>query len=76
VTLLVIMPLVVTSETKAVQGVELTQTENHHIVELNSNQPYVAGYHVDTPDLYTRERVQATAITVSFPSTDKPISGR
>ncbi len=40
------------------------------MAELNSNQPYVAGYHVNTPDLYTRERVGATAVTVSFPSTD------
>lgn len=49
--------------------IALALTENHHIAGLNSNQPYVAGYHVETPDLYTRERVQATAITVSFPST-------
>ncbi len=50
--------------------VVLTPSENHHIAQLNSNQPYVAGYHVDAPDLYTRERVDATAITVSFPSVD------
>jgi hypothetical protein len=70
VTFLMILLLVVIHETRAAEEIELTQTENHHIVELNSNQPYVAGYHVNTPDLYTRERVQATAITVSFPSTD------
>lgn len=62
--------LAVTSLAVNAQTVELTPTENHHIAELNSNQPYVAGYHVNTQDLYSRERVQATAITVSFPSTD------
>jgi hypothetical protein len=51
------------------EQIQLRETANHHIVELNSNQPYVAGYHVETPDLGTRERVQATSITVSFLST-------
>jgi hypothetical protein len=59
------------SYVNAQEQITLTPAENHHIAELNSNQPYVAGYHVDTPDLYTRERVQATAITVSFPSTQQ-----
>jgi hypothetical protein len=55
---------------KAAEAIELTPTESHHVAELDSNQPYVAGYHVNTPDLYTRERVSATAVTVSFPSID------
>jgi len=58
------------SDASAADLVELTPSENHHVAELNSDQPYVAGYHVEASDLYTRERVNATAITVSFPSTD------
>ncbi len=54
----------------AADTIALTPTEIHHVTELNSNQPYVAGYHVETPNLYTRERVEATSITVDFPSTD------
>ena len=54
----------------AADAIELTPTEIHHIIELNSNQPYVAGYHVETRNLFTRERVEATSITVDFPSTD------
>jgi len=57
-------------DSKAADTIELTPTEAHHIIELGSNQPYVAGYYVGTPDLYTIERVNSTAITVSFPSTD------
>lgn len=68
--LLATVPLAVAASACAADAVALTPVENHHIIELNSNQPYVAGYHVDTPDLYTRERVDATSITVSFPSTD------
>ncbi len=64
------VPLAAIASACVANAVTLTPTENHHIAELSSNQPYVAGYHVDTPDLYTRERVDATAITVTFPSTD------
>jgi len=70
VTFLTITLLVVAPRVKATDTIKLTPTANHHVIELNSNQPYVAGYHVNTPDLETRERVLATAITVSFPSTD------
>jgi hypothetical protein len=55
---------------EAADAFELLPTASHHVAELNSNQPYVAGFHVNTPDLEKRERVSATAITVSFPSTD------
>lgn len=58
------------SDASAANIAELAPSENHHVAKLNSNQPYVAGYHVEASDLYTRERVNATAITVSFPSTD------
>jgi len=70
VTLLSMSLLAIISQTKAADAFELIETENHHIAQLNSNQPYVAGFHVNTPDLETRECVLATAITVSFPSTD------
>jgi len=70
IALLAASPLVGASTLEAGDSIELTPTENHHITALNSNQPYVAGYHVNTPDLLTRERVDATAVTVSFPSTD------
>ena len=64
------IPLFAASGVRAIDTIELIPTENHHIAELNSDQPYVAGYHVKTPDLETREAVYAKAITVSFPSTD------
>jgi len=68
--LLAIIPSVLSQTVRGAGSIELTLTEDHHVARLNSNQPYVAGYHVNTVDLHTRERVQATAITVSFPSTD------
>lgn len=67
---LAVIPLVAALRVEATETIELAPTEIHHVIELNSNQPYVAGYHVNTPDLETRETVLATAITVSFPSTD------
>jgi len=70
VTLLSMSLLAIASRTEATDAFELIETENHHIARLNSSQPYVAGFHVNTPDLETRECVLATAITVSFPSTD------
>jgi hypothetical protein len=69
-TLLTVIPLLAVSCAHASDTIELTATENHHVIELNSDQPYVAGYHVDTPNLYTLEGVNATSVTVSFPSTD------
>lgn len=67
---LLVIQLVAFSNVKAA-SIEVVPTENHHVVELNSNQPYVAGFHVNTPDLNTITRgVIATAVTVSFPSTD------
>ena len=44
-------------------------TDRHHVVQLNSNMPYIAGFHVDADDLSERETVNATAVTVSFGST-------
>ncbi len=62
--------LTVASHARIEQLIELTPTETNHVARLNSYQPYVAGYHVNTYDPYSRERVQATTITVNFPETD------
>lgn len=70
VILLIIIPLPAGSVSENIDTMKLTPTEKHHVIELNSNQPYVAGYHVNTLDLETRETVRATSITVSFPSTN------
>lgn len=40
----------------------------NHVAALNSNVPYVAGFHVNLDDLSLREVVNATEVTVSFPS--------
>jgi hypothetical protein len=53
---------------EAADSFEIVSVETHHVVELNSQQPYVAGFHVDAEDLRIRETVDATAVTVSFPS--------
>lgn len=68
--LLVIASLAATPSASTADIIDLIPSDKHHIAGLNSNQPYVAGYHVETPDLYTRERVDATAITVRFPASD------
>jgi hypothetical protein len=70
IVLLIIMPLNGLSNVKANALIDLSPTENHYITRLNSNQPYVAGYQVITPDLYTFEGVRSTAITICLPSTD------
>jgi hypothetical protein len=51
-------------------SVELSPVENHHVVRLNSDQPYLAGYHVNAENLSVYGTVLSTAVTVSFPSTD------
>lgn len=66
VTFLAIIPLVATSNVKATDTIKLKPTENHHIVELNSNQPYVAGYHVNTPDLDTYEGFTRQLLPLAF----------
>jgi len=68
--LFALITLIPTKNANATDGVELRPVPERHIIELNSNQPYVAGYHVNSPNLLTRETVHAAAITVSFPSTD------
>jgi hypothetical protein len=48
----------------------LTSTPEHHVAGLNSNLPYVAGFDVIDDNLTLYETVKATAVTVSFPSTE------
>ncbi len=55
---------------KAIGVIVLVPTDEHHVAELNSNQPYVAGYHVNTADLGTLESLNSTTITVAFPSSE------
>lgn len=71
IALLIIIPLSAVPGAASTDTFELTPTETNHIVELNSDQPYVAGFHVNTPNLDNITRgVVTTTITVSFPSTD------
>jgi hypothetical protein len=49
---------------------ELNATSEHHVAGLNANMPYVAGFHVIADDLSLRENANATAVTISFPSTE------
>jgi hypothetical protein len=48
----------------------MTETDNHHVGRLNSNQPYVAGCCVTSEDLMKGRIVDAAAVEVSFPSTN------
>lgn len=55
---------------KSIDIIVLVPIDEHHVAELNSDQPYVAGYHVNTADLGTLESVNSTAITVAFASAE------
>lgn len=48
----------------------LTVASEHHVAELNSNMPYVGGFDVIADNLTLYGTVEATAVTVSFPSTE------
>jgi hypothetical protein len=48
----------------------LMRVDEHHVAGLNSNMPYIAGFHVNADDLSQWETVNSTAVTVSFPSTE------
>jgi hypothetical protein len=67
--------LALASATASVRGdsftsYTLTESENHHVARLNSNQPYVAGCCVASEDLMKYGTINGTAVEVSFPSTD------
>ncbi len=55
---------------KVVDSFNIEPTENHHIIRLNSDQPYVAGFQVNTDDLNTYGIVDGTSVTVTFLSTE------
>jgi hypothetical protein len=55
---------------KTPSSLNLTPVETHHIAELNSNQPYVAGYAAISPDLRKLKAISAATINVSFMNTD------
>lgn len=55
---------------KAYETPTFTLLDEHHVIELNSNMPYVAGFQVDADDLSQRENVNATAVTVNFASAE------
>ena len=57
------------SPVKGSDSLQITPTNEHHVAALNSNLPYVAGFQVIADDLSLRENVNATEITISFPST-------
>jgi len=59
-----------TASAREDRSFSLTETENHHVAELNSDQPYVAGCCVTSEDLETYGTINGTAVEVSFPSTD------
>ena len=58
------------SEAKCSGSFQLSPTSQHHVAGLNSNMPYVAGFHVVADDLSVLENVNATAVTVSFPESE------
>jgi hypothetical protein len=60
----------VTASVRGDRSFNLIETENHHVAELNSNQPYVAGCCVASEDLMKYGTIKGTAVEVGFPSTD------
>jgi hypothetical protein len=58
------------SRVECLDSFELSPTSEHHVAGLNSNMPYVAGFHVVADDLSVLENVNATAVTVSFPASE------
>jgi hypothetical protein len=56
--------------TRGFISLKLSPVAEHHIAGLNSNMPYLAGFQVIADNLALREHVNATAVTVSFPSTN------
>ena len=58
------------SLSESISAPTFVAADRHHVAQLNSNMPYIAGFHVDADDLSERETVNATAVTVSFGSTE------
>jgi hypothetical protein len=68
--LMLIVSSLAVSQVEGFDLSELNPTSEHHVAGLNSDMPYVAGFHVVADDLSLRETVNATAVTISFPSTE------
>lgn len=71
---IVILTLIVSvqpvSRVESFDSFDVSPMREHHVPELNSNMPYVAGFQVIADDLSLRGNVNATAVTVSFPATE------
>jgi hypothetical protein len=70
IVLLFVFGVLAVPGTRAISSLGLNPMAEHHVAGLNSNMPYVAGFQVDADNLSLRENVNATEVTVSFPSTD------
>jgi len=68
--LTLIVSVLAVSRVEAFDLFELNSTAEHHVAKLNSDMPYIAGFQVIADDLSLRERVNATAVTISFLSTE------
>lgn len=68
--LIVIAGALVVSGVKGSDVPAFDLVAEHHVAALNSNLPYVAGFHVIADDLSTRENANATAVTISFLTTE------
>ena len=69
-TLILVLSALVALPVEAADSFSVNSVIENHVAGLNSDMPYVAGFHVNAEDLSQREVVNATAITISFPSTD------
>jgi hypothetical protein len=68
--LVLIMASLGFARTKAADPVRLVPVDNHHLVEISSDQPYVAGFHVLSDDFRTYRMIDGATVTVAFPSTN------
>jgi len=67
---LILLVIVQAIPVNCLDNVNFVPSSEHHVAELNSPMPYVAGFHVNSDNLTLREVVNATAVTVSFGATD------
>jgi hypothetical protein len=56
--------------TRATDPIRLVPVNNHHVVEISSDQPYVAGFHILSDDFRTYRMIDGATATVAFPSTN------
>lgn len=67
---LILLATIPATPTKCLNSLNFASSSEHHVAELNSPMPYVAGFHVNSDNLTLREVINATAVTVSFGATD------